>query len=299
MRPSAKSKTKLEPSVTSWEFEAIGTHWWVGLFEHTSADRLIALQRKVAERIERFDKTYSRFRDDSLVSRIATQAGVYAFPEDGRMLIELYKRLYDATDGAVTPLIGDLLVAAGYDAHYSLQAKEMRAPRAWDEVLTYADGVLTVRQPVVLDFGAAGKGYLVDIVANLLMDEGVHDFCIDAGGDLYVRGGNTIHVGLEHPDDVSKIVGVAELDNQAVAGSSPNRRAWKDYHHIMDPHVLRSTVGLKASWVVADSGLLADGLATALFFVPPDKLKQFDFEYLLINDDNQYKQSVNFPAELF
>jgi len=300
MRPSAKSKTKLKPSsATSWEFEAIGTHWWISLLEHVDEQKLNYLQLKVAERIECFDKTYSRFRDDSLVSRVANQAGTYTFPEDSRMLIQMYRQLYDVTDGAVTPLIGDVLVAAGYDADYSFQPKELHTPRTWDQVLTYENNVLATNQPTVLDFGAAGKGYLVDIVAGLLLSEGIDSFCVDAGGDIYAYGGSTMSIGLEYPDDSAKVIGIAKLHNQAIAGSAPNRRTWGGYHHVMDPHTLRSTIGLKASWVVAESGILADGLATALFFVPPEKLKQFDFEYLLINDKNQYRWSASFPAELF
>jgi thiamine biosynthesis lipoprotein len=116
---------------------------------------------------------------------------------------------------------------------------------------------------------------------------------------MVAYGEETMRVGLEHPDDPAKVVGVAHLHDKAIAGSSRNRRAWAGYHHIMNPHTLLSTSGLKAAWVVAETGLLADGIATALFFVAPEKLQQFDFEYLLINDTNSYRQSPGFPAELF
>jgi thiamine biosynthesis lipoprotein len=52
--------------------------------------------------------------------------------------------------------------------------------------------------------------------------------------------------------------------------------------------------------VVAENGLLADGLSTALYFVEPDELaKHFDFEYAIVNEDMSLNYSPNFPAEFF
>lgn len=300
MKPSSKSRIRPKPSEATheWQFEAIGTQWWIGVFEPVGVEKLKTLQRLVAKRIEEFDKTYSRFRDDSLVARIAEQAGEYRLPPDSKKLFELYRQLYDATDGVVTPLIGDMLVAAGYDASYSFLPKPLSAPADWDEALVYANNQLTIKRPITFDFGAAGKGYLVDLVAEVLRAQGITGLCVDAGGDMVVYG-NSLKVGLEHPNDPEQVIGSVTLHNRAIAGSSPNRRKWAGYHHIMNPHTLQPAAGLKAVWVVAKSALLADGLATALFFVPPERLKQFDFEYLLVNDTNQYKQSPDFPAELF
>ena len=42
-------------------------------------------------------------------------------------------------------------------------------------------------EPIVLDVGAAGKGYLVDIIATLLEDHDIYDYTIDASGDIKQR----------------------------------------------------------------------------------------------------------------
>jgi len=302
MMLSVKSKTrpKLRAAGHAWQFDAIGTKWWISLFEAIDDARLASIRRDVHKRIESFDKTYSRFRPDSLVTKMSQKAGKYRLPADSGVLFALYKALYDATDGAVTPLIGDLLIAAGYDAEYSLEPKELQTPPAWDEAISYGHNVLTVKRPAMLDFGAAGKGYLVDLVARVLKAHGLTGFCIDAGGDMLVRGRADMRIGLEHPDNPEQVIGIATLANQAIAGSAGNRRAWAGYHHILDPYKLASPVAVKAAWVAADSALLADGLATALFFVAPEVLRrQFAFEYLLINSENKYKCSPGFPAELF
>jgi len=60
-------------------FEAIGTQW-----EIESAEPLaLPLQQWIRDRIELFDKTYSRFRPDSLVTQMdyAPVGGRFEFPE--------------------------------------------------------------------------------------------------------------------------------------------------------------------------------------------------------------------------
>ncbi|MBV6760325.1 FAD:protein FMN transferase [Rhodococcus opacus] len=49
------------------------------------------------------------------------------------------------------------------------------------------------------DVGAAGKGYLVDLVSRTLTEEGIDRFLVDASGDMRHRGAEAVRVGLEHP----------------------------------------------------------------------------------------------------
>ena len=173
---------------------------------------------------------------------------------------------------------------------------------AWGKVIDFRAPYLQLRQPAWLDFGAAGKGHLVDIVGTILEAGGIGNYCVDAGGDMRFRNsaGDTVPVGLEHPDDPTLAIGLVRLGNRSLCGSSGNRRAWAGFHHIIDPAELRSPDHIRALWVVADSTLLADGLATALFFAPADKLAEtFDFEFAIINEDLHLERSPQFPAEIF
>lgn len=291
---------------TVWQFEAIGTQWWIALYDGMPEAGLTALYTAVQGRIARFDKTYSRFRDDSLVTTMSRQAGSYAIPARGRDMLRLYRQLYEVSNGAVTPLVGLLLEDAGYDAAYSLQSKPLRPVPAWDDVMSYDDGVLTLRRPALLDFGALGKGCLVDMVSRLLQGAGLSAFCVDAGGDMvYVHPQLALRVGLEHPDDTSQAIGIARLGGpqpafRALCGSAGNRRAWGDWQHIVDPHTARSPKHVKAVWVAADSALLADAMTTALYFVEPELLrKHFDFAWLIVDPEGRASQSPDFPASLF
>lgn len=282
-------------------FEAIGTTWNIDV----PADVPSGLEQEIRKRIDEFDRAYSRFRDDSLVMEISRQAGEYRLPDDALPMMALYKELYQATGGLVTPLVGQVLVDAGYDASYSLKPKPIIAKaRRWEDVMEYNHPILRVKEPALLDFGALGKGYLIDIVADLIRMHGIESYTVDAGGDIAHRSsatgqGGILRVGLEDPGDAKKAVGVANIGNQSMCGSAGNRRAWDKFHHIINPETVESPHHILGLWTVADTTLLADGLSTALFFVGPEKLMKYRFECAVVFADRSAVLSKGFPGNFF
>ena len=280
-------------------FEAIGTLWQIDIRNRLTDDLLTRIKALIIFRTIEFDKQYSRFRKDSLVTRMSQQSGTYNLPDDARPLLDFYKSLYGLTAGTMTPLIGQPLSDAGYDAEYSLQAGIIKRPPEWDDILDYRYPQLHVKQPALLDFGAAGKGYLVDLVAELLIANNIDDFTVDAGGDMIHRSPSDLpeQIGLEHPDNPEQIIGLASINNIGLCGSAGNRRTWQGYNHILNPYTLKSPHHIKAVWTTAESGIVADGLATALYFVSPNTLvQQFSFDYAIMFSDNSLESSANFPA---
>lgn len=127
---------------------------------------------------------------------------------------------------------------------------------------------VTTTRPVTLDFGAAGKGCLVDEVAEILEKAGVSEYVIDASGDIRQRGDEPQKIGLENPYDTTSVIGVANVQNTSLCASASNRRRWgNDLHHVLDGRTGQPTNNVVATWVVADSTMVADGLATALFCI--------------------------------
>ncbi len=293
----------MAPSAVQFVFEAIGTKWVIDVGAPLDQAAEEALLKTIEARIDSFDRAYSRFRTDSLVAQMAERAGAYELPDDAEPMLRLYERLYRLTNGLVTPLIGQVLVDAGYDATYSLVPKTMSVPPSWEEVLSFeAPRTLTVHRPARLDFGALGKGYLIDLISELLTDQGFMSFCVEAGGDMRIKSteGESIRVGLEHPGDATKAIGVATIRNQSICGSSGNRRRWDRFHHIINPKTLSSPREIMGLWTVADTTLVADAMATALFFAEPEALlKEYPFEYLMMYADGSVKFSKGFPGEVF
>ncbi len=60
---------------TSYEFDAIGTHWQIDIRDPLSPLEEVDFLRQIQERIEAYDCVYLRFRDDSLVTHMSREAG--------------------------------------------------------------------------------------------------------------------------------------------------------------------------------------------------------------------------------
>ena len=283
-------------------FEAIGTRWEIQLEPKLGAKALATLSKQLQCRTEAFDKAYSRFRTDSLVSAIARKPGVYALPADGFLVLRFYEQLYRATDGLVTPLIGQVMADAGYDADYSFKPRPLMRPPAWESVVAYDRQHIEVKRPALLDFGAAGKGYLADILGEIVREAGVQSFVINAGGDMLHRAadGRGIEIGLENPLDTSEVIGVTTLRNQSLCASSISKRKWRGFHHILNPSTLQPADGVIATWVIAGDTMTTDGIATALFFTPAQVLaEKFSFSYAVLRKDMSLSCSQDFPLRTF
>lgn len=259
------------------------------------------------ERVERFDRDWSRFRPDSIVTRISREPGRHRLPADAGPLLEWYRELYEGTGGRVSPLVGRTLESLGYDATYRLSpASAPIATPAWADAIAWDGEYLDTVTPVLLDVGAAGKGYLADLVSDLLLDLGVATHVVDASGDIVARGATRELVALEHPADPSKAIGVVPLGGGArgggaLAASAANRRAWGDgLHHVIDAVTGLPTSSVIATWALAPDALHADGLATALFFdVDPALTAGDGVSFVRMFADGRVQTSASFPGEVF
>lgn len=282
--------------MTLWRFDAIGTPWEI----ETDAPLSEKMQGDVAAIVADFDAAWSRFRDDSVVSRLRARPGTVAAPPDAPAMLEAYRELTEATVGAVSPLIGAGLEVLGYDAALTLHAgAPQAAPPEWERMLRWTASELTLDAPALIDVGALGKGRLVDLVIDALT--GVPGrVIVDAGGDLRVRGGS-VRVGLEHPYDTTSAIGVVEVAGRALCASAINRRAWGDgLHHVLDARTGVPVRTWAATWALADDAMHADAVATALFFDGGAALAEnWGVDWVRMSTDGRAEWSSGFAGELF
>jgi len=283
-------------------FDAIGTHWQIDIYQEITDDKKSVIFDIIKKRVEEFESIYSRFRKDSLFYQISQKEGEYKFPDDAKELFAIYHKLYDITGGLVTPLIGNVLSSIGYDREYSFEKKHVSKPKNIDNVFTYEHPILITKEKTILDFGAIGKGYIIDIVGEILEENNINSYCVDAGGDMRHRSeiDLSLNIGLENPIDVSQVLGVYKLKNKSICGSSGARRSWGEYNHIVNPDTLSSPKEILAVWATADRTVIADAMTSCLFFVSPQILnKHFEFEYAIVYKDFSLEYSKNFEGEFF
>lgn len=281
--------------MASWRFEAIGTHWEIET-THLLSD---VVRAEISAVIKRFDREWSRFRNDSEVARLGEEGGTIVSADAGPML-DVYRELSEATAGAVNPLVADSLSRLGYDAGYSLVSGDpVRAPSDWQEQLVWTTAAVTAPAPTRLDVGALGKGRLVDLALNALATV-PGNVVVDAGADIRVRGAG-VRVGLEHPYDTNKAIGVVEVHDQSLCASAINRRAWGNgLHHVLDARTGLPVRTWAATWALAPTALMADAAATALFFDGGvDLAAAWEVEWVRMSTEGRAQHSPGWPGELF
>lgn len=282
---------------TRWSFSAIGTAWEI----QTATPLPAAIRESVRDLIDAFDRDWSRFREDSLVTTLARGGGAVPTPPDAAAMLDAYAELSAATAGAVNPLVGDALAGRGYDPGYGFIDHGARpAPGDWTSRLEWSGGRLGLSSPAMIDVGALGKGRLVDRVLAEIAPWVDGRVVVDASGDLAVRGGPE-RVGLEHPYDPRRAIGVWEVTDAALCASAINRRAWGDgLHHVLDARTGQPVRTVAATWALAADAMTADAVATALFFEGgPELAHRWAVHWVRMTTDGRVEWSPDCKAELF
>lgn len=273
------------------QFDAIGTSWSIDTAQPLSQTEI----QHISEKIETFDATYSRFRADSLTRNMYDHApGSFTFPESIVTLFNIYEKLHRLTHNKINPLVGTSLEQLGYDAHYSFVPHAPHPAPDFDATILTGT-TLTPTEPILLDIGAVGKGYLVDEIAKII-GQRHPEFVVDGSGDIAVRTETPEIVGLEHPADASRVIGAIAITHGSLCASALNRRTWgSGFHHVVDATSGESIAGDSiATWAIADTTLVADALTTALFFAPvADLRREFgDFWYVIMKKNGDVMHNI-------
>jgi FAD:protein FMN transferase len=127
------------------------------------------------------------------------------------------------------------------------------------------DGFFSARPAGRLDPSGYVKGWAVDGAAARLATAGATRFCINAGGDVVARGrpapDRPWRVGVRHPEALDQLAAVLAVEDLAVATSGEYERG----AHILDPHTGRPPSGLLSATIVGPDLATADAYATAAF----------------------------------
>jgi len=135
-----------------------------------------------------------------------------------------------------------------------------------EELRVETNGYFDASADGLLDPSGLVKGWSIERAAGILEDAGLHNFALNAGGDIAVRGGalpeeNTWRVGIQHPLQRDKIAATVAVDDGAIATSGEYERG----QHVLDPHTRRPPEGVLSVTIVGPDLATADAYATAAF----------------------------------
>ena len=153
----------------------------------------------------------------------------------------------------------------------------------FDKIILSGQTLAKKTADISLDLGSIAKGYGVDEVARLLMENGFKNILVEIGGEVIGFGEKKTNrpwnVGIATPDkQMAKqtVYKAIALQNKALATSGDYRNFVvmnkKSYSHIIDPSTgYPVDNGVVSASVLTDTCTFADGLATALMVMGAQK----------------------------
>jgi thiamine biosynthesis lipoprotein len=238
---------------------------------------------------ERLEALMSTWRPASDVVRINAAAGVHAVPvaAEVRDVLRQARQISEWTDGTFDVTFGALTDVWKFDHDQDNSIPTAEVIRARLPLIDYrqieiddrAGTVFLKRTGMKIHLGGIGKGYAVERALTIVRRAGLHDFMIQAGGDLYVGGhkdGRPWRLGIADPrGPEGNSFATVDLSDSTFSTSGDYARFFiKDgvrYHHILDPATGQPARLCRSVTIAAESPALADAVAKGVFILGPEK----------------------------
>lgn len=289
--PPSPSGAALNVPLRKLVFPALGTMCEVQYAALGGEAQAAGFERAVVGWVNAFEAKYSRFRPDSLVSRINTAAGRAWVEIDAEMegLLTLCDTLHFMTHGVLDPTLLPLIRLWDYKAASPRipSDSEIAAARGlvgWKKVQRAAGKVFLPEPGMALDFGGFGKEYAIDVTAQVAGEHGITHALVDYGHDLRAVGAPpdrpAWHIGLEDPFQPGKSSASIAVIGKGIASSGDYIRRFviggRRYGHIIDPRTGWPVAnGCLQATVVTGSCLQAGVLSTTAFVLGVPKGIEF------------------------
>ncbi|MSU47864.1 MAG: FAD:protein FMN transferase [Opitutus sp.] len=289
--PPAPTGANVGVPLRKLTFPALGTNCEVQYAAPGGEGQAVAFERAATTWVNAFEAKYSRFRPDSLISRINAAAGRAWVEIDAEMegMLKLCDTLHFMTQGVLDPTMLPLIRLWDYKAVNPRipPPDEITAARAllgWKKVLRAPGKVYLPEPGMALDFGGFGKEYAVDVTAQIATEHGITSALVDFGHDLRAVGmppdRPAWHIGLEDPQKPGTSSGSLAIVGKGVASSGDYIRGFvvngKRYGHILDPRTGWPVAnGCTQATVIAASCLQAGVLSTTAFVLGVPKGVEF------------------------
>jgi len=234
-----------------------------------------AAQAAQAE-VERLDRKYSHYRNDSLIALLAACAdagGGMNVDEETAHLLDFSATLHAQSDGRFDIAAGALTKLWDLTSGRVPEAAAIRAALSrcgWQRVRWRRPHIHFSTPGMRLDLGGVVKEYAADRAAQACRDAGVAHGVVDLGGDLAVIGphadGSPWLAGIKHPRDTARALATIELAAGGLATSGDYERALivdgRRYSHILDPRSGYPMQSFASVSVLGDTCLVAGAAAT-------------------------------------
>jgi FAD:protein FMN transferase len=285
--------------------QTMGTTYRIVYLDEQKRD----FKREVDSVLVAFNQSQSTYIPDSEISRFNRQDTLQFESPFFLEVLESSRQVFEETGGAFDPTIGPLVNVWGFGPEGAqrkdtVEIRDLLRLVDFNLIAFDSSQVVKKRPNVYLDFSAIAKGYGVDVIAEYLESQGVHNLLAEIGGELVGRGvnenGELWKVGINQPDEKGArddLFSIIALDNQGLATSGNYRNFYErdgvKYSHTISPQTgFPVRHSLLSATVLAENCMLADAYATALMVMGTEEAialqeRNGNFEMLLIYNDEE------------
>lgn len=300
-----------EPRVEPFEGKTMGTTYTVKVVVPVGQTLDEGLGNDIAAVLENVNSKMSTYRADSEVTLFnrADLLEPFAVSQETATVVSEAVRLGQLSGGALDITIGPLVDLWGFGP-----TKREGKPTA-EEIAQIKDKTglrhlhvngLSLQKDIpglAIDLSSVAKGYAVDRVAALLEANKLDNYLVEVGGEMRLSGnkpdGSDWRIAVEKPLAGARIVELIIAPQNNAMATSGDYRNYFEQDGVRYSHTLDATTGqpithtLASVTVIHASAMTADGLATAINVMGPDKgfaLAQAEglAVYLIIKTDDGF-----------
>ena len=277
------------------ETQALSYHKLEGTVFHTIYHITYQGERDYHDEIKQlfkeFDGSLSMFNDTSIITRMNNCDTSVVANRYFRHVFTKAMEVSEATGGAFDITVAPLVNLWGFGFKNSDNVSQA----AIDSILQFVgyktvhldeEGHLHKDDPrTIMDASSIAKGYMSDVVADFLREQGVENYMVEIGGEVALNGvnpkGSRWSIGINKPTEDSTQVNselqdILYMSEGGVATSGNYRNFYykdgKKYAHTIDPHTgYPIQQDILSSTVIARDCMTADAYATAFMVLGKEK----------------------------
>jgi thiamine biosynthesis lipoprotein len=185
-----------------------------------------------------FEARYSRFRPDSIISRINEAAGIEAVRIDEELvrILALCDMFHWSTKGLFDPSTLPLIRLWDFRSKEPRVPSDIEVKRArdlvgWTRIKRDGNSIMLPEPGMGIDLGGFGKEYAIDRVMQMAIGCGIEDILVDFGCDLRVQGtppqGGLWRIGIEDPGKPDRCEFGIGISGKAVATGATSLQTGK------------------------------------------------------------------------
>ena len=254
-----------------------------------SKEKAHSIANLALEEVGRIEFKYSRYRPESIVSRINAAAGCdfVEYDEETAALIKYADTLFDQSNGLFDMTSGVLRHVWNFSKAVlpePAKLSERLALVGWRRVERQDNAIRLPEAGMEIDFGGFGKEYAADRAAGVVHAQGVRHGYVNLAGDIRLVGpkpdGTPWVIGIQDPRHKKRTIASIPLHSGALATSGDYERFFEAdgnrYCHIIHPRTGYPVTYWRSVTVVAPLAITAGSYTTIAMLKGADALSFLD-----------------------